>query len=258
MALTNQWVIAREGSPNTELTLFCFPYAGRGASAFRLWKEHLPQKTEFAWIQLPGRENRIQERPFSSMEDLIPVLAAGILQAIDRPFAFYGHSLGARIAFEVARAFRRCGKPLPRHLFVGASEPPQLPWAHPLLHRLPEGQFIEAIEGRYGGIPREVVADPELRALLLPTLRADVTLLETYRYIPEPPLACPITLFTGTEDRVVNTSMIDEWRNQTTGTFCSHRIRGDHFFLHSGRKEVLDFIAAEMLRQPLCEGGTCG
>ena len=134
MALTDPCVISQEGHRDAALTLFCFPYAGGGASAFRRWKEDIPNEIEVAWIQLPGRENRIREQPFVTMHELAPALADGILRSADRPFAFYGHSLGARIAFETARALRRRGAAQPRHLFVGASDAPQFPWPYPPLH----------------------------------------------------------------------------------------------------------------------------
>jgi medium-chain acyl-[acyl-carrier-protein] hydrolase len=245
MALTNLWVISREGDPDAELTLYCFPYAGGGASAFRRWKEDLPRRVEVARIQLPGRENRIRERPLSSMHEVAPALAEGILQSADRPFAFYGHSLGARIAFETARALRRKGSAQPCHLFVGASDAPQFPWPHPLLHQLPEDEFIDAMQQRYGGVPQQIIDDPELRALLIPTLRADVELMETYRYTPEPPLECAVTAFAGAKDNMVSRDMVDGWRDQTNKRFQLYLIPGNHFFLHAAQKKLLDVIAAE-------------
>lgn len=245
MALTNHWVISRDGHPEADLTLFCFPYAGGGASAFRLWKEDLPKRIEIARIQLPGRENRMRERPFCSMHELAPALAEGVSQSADRPFIFYGHSLGGRIAFETARALRRQGRTQPRHLFVGASDAPQSPWPYPLLHRLPEDEFIGEMQKRYGGVPQQVIEDPELRALFIPTLRADVELLETYRYSLEAPLDCSITAFSGVQDPMVSRAMMEGWSQQTNRSFQLHLIEGSHFFLHSARKRLLDFIRTD-------------
>ncbi len=249
MTLTNDWVVSREGQAHAGLTLFCFPYAGGGASAYRRWKENLPAGIEIARIQLPGRENRIRERPLASMDKLAPAVAAGILQSADRPFIFYGHSLGARIAFETVRVLRRQGGVQPRHLFVGASDAPQSPWPYPLLHQLPENEFIDAMQRRYGGVPQPVIDDPELRALLIPTLRADVELMETYRYSFEPPLDCSITAFAGTQDRMVSRAMMDGWRDQTNQRFQLHLITGDHFFLNSANKTLLDLIHAESQKE---------
>jgi surfactin synthase thioesterase subunit len=246
MAAANSWVITGMSKQDAEYTLFCFPHAGGGASAFRRWKEDLPGEIDLAWIQLPGRENRIRERPFSSMSELAPKLAEAITASADRPFAFYGHSLGARIAFETARVLRKRSERQPCHLFVGASEAPQLPWRHRILHNMPEPQFIEHMQERYGGMPRQIVDDPELRALFLPTLRADVELLETYLYVPEPPLECAITAFVGTEDSIVERSIMEPWHSQTSRNFRLHLISGDHFFVQSSQGELIRVIAEEM------------
>jgi medium-chain acyl-[acyl-carrier-protein] hydrolase len=180
------------------------------------------------------------------MDDLAPALAKGILPCIRTPFAFYGHSLGAKVAFETTRVLRRIGSEQPCHLFVGASDAPQLGWPHPLIHALPDNDFIHEIQQRYDAVPPEVLEDAELMSLLIPTLRADITLVEKYRYIPESPLDCPITAFGGKEDRNVERSALDSWRHQTSARFRLYEIDGSHFFLHSAQKTLLGLIAAEL------------
>jgi medium-chain acyl-[acyl-carrier-protein] hydrolase len=246
MTLPNNWVICQQRRNSAALRLFCFPYAGGGASAYRTWNKELTSDIEVCWIQWPGRENRIRERPFETIDELVPALVNGLSEWLVPPFAFYGHSLGAKIAFETTRHLRRTGKVQPSHLFVGASQAPQLPWPHPPLHVLREDEFIKEVQKRYGGVPREVLQDAELRALLIPTLRADVRLIETYRYDPEPPLNCAITVFGGSDDNTVDRIGLDAWRHQTSQAFRLLMVAGDHFFLHSARQQLLNAIGGSL------------
>lgn len=230
--------------PAAKMRLFCFPYAGVGPSAFRGWAEHADPGIEVCSVQLPGRESRLRERPFLSMDELIPPLADALSGLLNLPYVLYGHSLGARIAFETARSFRRSGLNQALHLFVGASSAPQLPWAHPLMHGLEEDDFLSEIQKRYGGIPRQVMDDPELRAALLPALRADIAIMEMYRYLPEPRLDLGITAFIGKRDAMVTPSAVNEWRHQATGTFRCEELDSDHFFTQPARHRLLEIIAA--------------
>src|SRR5271154_1223247 len=132
MALPSNWVICQKLRPSAGLKLFCFPYAGGRASVYRNWTAELRSDIEVCSIQLPGRESRFREQPFASIEPLVPALVQGILGELDRPFAFYGHSLGAKIAFETVRELRRRGARGPAHLFVAACAAPQVQWPHPL------------------------------------------------------------------------------------------------------------------------------
>lgn len=228
------------------MRLFCFPYAGGGASIYRNWTEELHSEFEVWWVQWPGRENRIRERPLTSVQELVSALVDGIAPWLDRPYAFYGHSVGAKVAFETIRALRRNRQSEPCHLFVGASRAPQLPWPYAPLHLLEEQEFIRQIQKRYGGVPREILEDAELRALLIPTLRADVQLMETYRYTQEAPLDCAITAFGGSTDYTIEPSALEAWGEQTSGSFRLHTLPGDHFFLHSARRQVLSAIVNDL------------
>ena len=199
-------------------------------------------------MQLPGRENRFAERPYGSMSDLIPSLVEALETRLDLPYAFYGHSLGATIAFEAARALRRRGRPQPVHLFAAASPAPQVPWPYPRMGLLGESQFLAEVQRRYGGIPRPVIEDAQLRALLVPTLRADMNLLETYTYEAEHPLECRITVLGGDADRIVTREILEPWREQTLNGCTLHLLEGDHFFLQSERARLLALISEELSR----------
>ena len=148
MAALNDWVIRQKMRRSAGLRLFCFPYAGAGASVFRNWMSDVDSDIEVYSVQLPGRENRLREPTLQSFEELVPALTGGIMGLLDRPFAFYGHSLGAKIAFETARALRRSYGREPSHLFIGASPAPHLPWPHPHMHVLTEQGLIEEIQKR--------------------------------------------------------------------------------------------------------------
>jgi medium-chain acyl-[acyl-carrier-protein] hydrolase len=223
---------------------------------FRRWAAEVDSNIEVCWIQYPGRESRIRERAYASVADLVAGLADGISEWLDCPFAFYGHSLGAKIAFETIRELRRRGSVLPSHLFAGASQAPQLPWPHSMLHRLGEGEFIDEIQKRYGGLPKQIIDDPELRALLIGILRTDIQLIETYRYTPEPPLDCAINVFGGEDDCTVDHSALDAWRYQTSSAFGLQKMAGDHFFLNSARQELLKAIGAELQTNLVSAGCT--
>jgi medium-chain acyl-[acyl-carrier-protein] hydrolase len=240
------WIVCPKVRPAARQRLFCFPYAGGGIAVFRDWSEDLGPDVEVCCIQLPGRGQRLRERPFDSMREFIPLLVEALRPWLDRPYAFYGHSLGARIAFEVARALRRSGWSQPAHLFAAASPAPQAPWPHPPMHGMQEDQFLDEIQKRYGGVPKQVVEDPEMRALLIPMLRADVTIMETYTYQAEVPLGCAITAIGGAADHTVRPAVLDRWRDQTSGNYALHVLEGDHFFLHTKRQRLLALISAEL------------
>jgi medium-chain acyl-[acyl-carrier-protein] hydrolase len=243
-AVDNNWVIFPKQTKSAAMRLICFPSAGGGGSVYRVWADEIRPDVEGGWALWPGRESRIREAPCASIEELVPALTSGLTRSLDCKFVFYGHSLGAKIAFEVCRELRRRQHAGPVHLFVGACHAPHLPWHQPVLHQLAENQFIEQVQTRYGGIPRQVVDDPELRALFVPALRADMRLVETYKCAPEPPLSCPITAFGGAADRTVEPWALDAWRQQTCNNFRIETVAGDHFFVHSGRQRLLQAIAA--------------
>ncbi|NEO69417.1 beta-ketoacyl synthase N-terminal-like domain-containing protein [Moorena sp. SIO3H5] len=241
----NLWVTRPKLNLRAKLRLFCFPYAGAGASIFRSWLEFLPPDIEVCSIQLPGRENRLQEEPFTRLSALIQALTPVLRSYLDIPFAFFGHSLGALISFELARELRKQNLPSPVHLFVSASAAPQVPDLNLPIHRLPDEEFIESL-GRLNGTPEETLQNPELMELFLPVLRADFAILETYFYSSADPLDCPITVFGGKSDPKVSDSQLEAWRKQTEREFTMQMFPGDHFFLKSHDQLLLEAIATQL------------
>lgn len=240
----SSWIVHSPGPFEPRMSLFCFPYAGVGPSVYRGWAEQLrPAGVEVFLVQLPGRESRFREEPMCAMSDVARAAASAIAPLITGAFAFYGHSLGAKIAFETAREMRRRSGEAPDHLFVSASLAPQVPWPYPFLHRLPREELLRQVQRRYGGIPEPVLKERDLLDLLLPGLRADLTVLETYVYTAEPPLRSAITAFGGVDDHSVTEASLLAWRAQTRSAFEIRMLPGDHFFLNAERASLINAIA---------------
>ncbi|MDZ7269879.1 MAG: thioesterase domain-containing protein [candidate division KSB1 bacterium] len=241
------WVVRPRPNPRAALRLFCFPYAGAGSIIFRSWPEQLPVSVETCLVELPGRGSRLREPLFTRLLPMIDAALPALLPYLDRPFAFFGHSMGALLSFELTRRLRRQADRLPSHLFVSGRAAPHLPDAMPALHKLPEAEFIAELR-RLNGTPGEVLEHAELMQLLMPILRADFAVCETYVCEPGPPLACPITVFGGAEDPHVTRATLEPWREHTSAGFALHILPGDHFFLQSAAPMLLQIMREELLR----------
>lgn len=243
----NPWIVYPRPNPQARLRLFCFPYAGGGASIYRLWPNDLPAAVEVCSIQPPGRETRLREKPFTHTAPLTQALAPVLRPYFDLPFAFFGYSLGSLVAFELARELRRQGGPMPLHLFVGGRRAPQIPDPEPPIHDLPEPEFMHELR-RLSGTPEAVLQNAELMQLLQPLLRADFAINETYPYTDEPPLECPISAYGGLEDAEANQNDLAAWLEQTRGAFKLQMFPGGHFFLNSDRTSLLRSISEDLYR----------
>ncbi|HEX8091839.1 MAG TPA: alpha/beta fold hydrolase, partial [Blastocatellia bacterium] len=196
-------------------------------------------------VQLPGRGNRLQEPSFTRLVDLVQALNQALFPYFDKPFAFFGHSMGAMIAFELARSLRRDYGLEPMHLFVSGRVAPQIRRQEPITYDLPEPELLEELR-RLNGTPKEVLEHPELMQLMLPLIRADFQVVQTYKYSPEPPLSCPISAFGGLQDQGVSRAALEAWREQTAATFIIRMFDGDHFFLHGVQPLFLSILAQEL------------
>jgi medium-chain acyl-[acyl-carrier-protein] hydrolase len=210
--------------------LFLLPFAGAGASAFRAWPAALPPDIEIYALQPPGRENRIAEPPLGSLMELVGALADDISGLILEPFAFFGHSMGALVAFELSRELRRRGQNEPAHLVVSGFRAPHLPARQPLLHQLEDDRLVAELKG-LGGTPPEIFDQPGLLDLVLPTLRADFAISETYHYRSEPPLSCRIIAWGGKQDPYLNEAELYSWATATSGQFVVQRFHGGHMYI---------------------------
>lgn len=236
---SSRWFGADSGA-GRRTTLVCFPYAGAGASAFRGWQQVMPDAVGVLPIRLPGRETRIAEPP---IVDAVEV-AAALVDRVAPPYALYGHSMGARMAFEVVRDLMRRRAPLPTRLFVGGAGAPHQPEPLGRLDTLTDDDLLDELV-RLGGAPEELLTSAELRALALPTLRADIRWVAQYRYRPGPALPVPITAFAGVADRDVGPTTMVPWAHHTRAGFRLHTLHGGHFFLDTARDRLSAVIAAE-------------
>ena len=229
-------------------TIYCLPPAGGGAPFFRSWSMLLPPGIALKAVQLPGRQNLSDVPVFTDMAVLAGSVADAVAQdAGETPFAFFGHSMGALTAFEATRELRRLGLPQPKLLALSGYRAPHLPRPLPTVHALPDDQLLARVHA-LGGIPAEVMRSPELIKLALPVLRADFALLASYKYVAEPPLACPLAVFGGLEDALVPQENLREWRLHSASATTFERFSGGHFFLTRWSSRILLEICAYFSR----------
>src|ERR1700694_4451285 len=214
MTKRDPWLSLTTVATDHRANVFCFPFAGGGASFYRAWRPLAPSTIALCPLQPPGREERFGEPPFASMPQLVQAASDALLPFRPGPYALLGHSMGALTCFEIVRELRGRGAPLPVHLFVSGAPAPHLAARIPPIYDLPEDRLLEAIQ-RYGGLPGEVLRSRELLAVLIPRWRADLAVTGTYVYTERPPLPCPITAFGGTSDAVVPPASVEAWREHT-------------------------------------------
>lgn len=231
------------------IRLFCVPHAGTGATAFRGWTERLLPEIETTVVELPGRESRFRETPYQRMGPLVSDLAAAVTDCLseDQPFAFFGNSLGSLIAFETLHEIRRQSGREALHLFVSASGAPHCQSPLPPIGHLDDHDLVRAVDERYGGIPAPVLADEEFLAAILPTLRADICLLEAYQRDRPQPLSCPVTAFAGLRDTTVPFAHVEAWRDQTIRHFERFFLEEGHLYLQSSRDFLIQRVLNELL-----------
>lgn len=232
----------------TGIRLFCFPHAGAGGLAYREWSRLLPSAVQVLPVLPPGRETRLREASYTSIEPYVEDLAAALAPELRAPYALFGHSLGALVAFELARRLRAAGLAAPVHLFVSGRIAPQLTEYRRILHRLPASDLARELTA-LGGIPGDIDLGDHRLGYLLAALRADLTVNEKYAFRAEPPLGTAVTALGGTTDPRVNESELAAWRTQTSGPFAFRTFRGGHFYLteHEHRDTLLRLITRTLL-----------
>lgn len=242
-----RWITLPPRAARLPFRLFCFPHAGGGASFFRQWWRSLPGIVEVCPVQLPGREERLAEAPFTRLEPLLDALAEAIVPFLDVPYALFGHSNGALIGFELTRLLRRRGVRPPSLLFVSACAAPDWPDPDPPLHELSNPALISNLRG-FRGTPPEFFEDPEVMELLLPAVRADLEVNETYEYSHELPLECPITVLGGRDDTKTDRRALDAWCTHTSRECNVHVFAGGHFYLKTDQTAALVVVSTELSR----------
>ena len=251
---TTPWIVGGRASSNALCRLFCLPHSGSGAFQFATWKNFLPDVLDICPIQLPGRENRLREPPFIRVRTIVEKLASELRLHLDRPYILYGYSLGALIAFELARELRRRKIRPPLSLYALARRAPHLPQHDPPVCHLSDDLFLAEVARRYGGMPAIILQDVELMKLVMPVLRADITALETYVYEEQDPLDCPIYAFGGSFDSAAKEKDLEAWRSHTSSGFELKMFDGDHFFIRNHRQSIFRSILAQIPILPATSG----
>lgn len=237
----NPWISFPAPRPKAHTRLFCLPYGGGGAAAYFPWLKYLPEQIELCPIRLPGRESRLREPALSCLEILVDQIVLAIEPYLDKPFAIFGHSMGALIGFELLDRLEKLASPLRSLLFASSRRAPHLPEPDPPIHNLPDPVFIREIQNRYNGIPEAILHDRSLMELFLPTLRADIQLIETYTYTGNK-LSSPIISMGGMQDRRVSPADLQAWQIVTGGDFQMQLFQGDHFYLQSKPEQMAQVI----------------
>jgi medium-chain acyl-[acyl-carrier-protein] hydrolase len=242
---TDAWFQLGPTGDRVELKMFCFPYAGGTALIFKKWTDFLPSGVQVVAVELPGRGARLREPPFVSLPALIDELKEVTRPLLDKPFVFFGHSMGAIIAFELARALGRKYGHQPQALFVAGCRAPQVPNRKPITYNLPHEEFMEELV-KLDGTPKEVIEHTELMEFMTPLLRADFQLVQTYEYLAGAPLQCPITAYGGLQDFGTPPDDLLLWKELSSSGFASHMLPGDHFFIRSSQAQLLRLLAREL------------
>ena len=240
--MKNLWLVCPQPNSSATARLFIFPYAGGAPSSFNKWIAEFPNTIEVSIVHYPGRGSRFNETPIKELFVLVEEIANAIHLKLDKPFFFFGHSLGAVLAFELARRI----SPQPQILFVSACGAPHVPNPNRPIHALSDSEFIKSLQ-ELNGLPAEVASNTELMELLLPALRADFEAIENYKYTSnEHRLNCPIVAFGGSDDSHVSQDRLDAWKHHTNNGFKPQIFSGDHFFINTTRQSVITSMIAEI------------
>lgn len=239
------WLTCPKLRANAAIRLICFAHAGGGASTYFPLAGLLPEAIELRAVQLPGRETRLAEPLFTRLPPLIGALADGLGESVQQPYAFFGHSLGALIGFELARELRRRHWPLPRTLIVSGRRAPTVPAKEPPLHPLPDDAFVAELRRRYDAIPQVILGEPELMALFVPVLKADFALFETHEHRDASPLDCALGIYGGVGDP--QTKEMDGWAELVAGPCRRRSFEGGHFYLVEQRAGLAMALAEDLL-----------
>ena len=235
------WLQRLAPQPASPVRLFCFHHAGGTAAAYRLWPRRLPE-FEVCAVQLPGRANRLWEPPVGSIPMLVDRLIPELLPQLDRPYAMFGHSMGAVLAGATSHALADRGALLPTHLFVSGRRPAHMACTEPSLVALSDAEMLAEVDRRYGGFPPEVMNEPELLELLLPALRSDLEALESFRPPAPTPLPVPVTAYGGGDDLWTPLAHLEAWQADTSLPLRIRRFAGAHFYLDSQLDEIIQDV----------------
>ncbi|ESP91697.1 MULTISPECIES: thioesterase II family protein [Pseudoalteromonas] len=235
--MTTKLFTTPKPNPQATTRLFCFPYAGGAPSIFIPWLDKLPAHIEIVLVQLPGRGARLMEPPHDKMHLIIEELMQQSDFITQKPCVFFGHSLGSRVAYELAYSLQKANKTLPVKMIASASRAPHLAGQKQPIYHLPKQEFIKKLR-ELNGTPQEILANAELMDLFLPLLRADFEIADCYRAEPHP-LPLPIDVFFGHDDVDISQAQLDAWQSLSSLPIQQHAFNGDHFFINTLSDQVV-------------------
>jgi medium-chain acyl-[acyl-carrier-protein] hydrolase len=244
----NPWIVRRNVSRDATLRVFCVPYAGAGAAIFRDWHNAFPSHIEVCAIEPPGRFARQGDPVPTDMSAYADAMEAALGPFLDVPFAFFGYSLGALMAFECARRVRARRGLEPSSLIVAAHKAPQLAHRNGQLSGIPKSEFVPAIERRYGPLDPAIRSEPQVLDMVVNIMRTDLKLLEDYRYEAGQAFECPILAVGGLSDESVTQTELEGWREQTARAFRVEMLSGGHFFLRTSASALHALVRSELER----------
>jgi surfactin synthase thioesterase subunit len=229
MTLSTPWIFEPTPISEPAIRIFCVPYAGGSASAYREWSKYVSPRVQLCPIELPGHGSRWNDPLRTEMTGLVADLVESIEPLLDRPYAVFGHSMGSVIALNLASTLEQSSLEWPMHAFVSGFRPLHVPWPQPCLHQLGDADLIERLRS-FGGTPESVLGHDELMKVLLPVLRADFQLIETAAPVSLRPLHCSMSVFAGQDDPGATLEEMEQWCSYTRADFRLRSYPGNHFF----------------------------
>ncbi|WP_196137568.1 thioesterase II family protein [Aliikangiella sp. G2MR2-5] len=239
--ITSKWFLTPQRILDPQLRVFCFPYAGGSASTYIPWAKKLPYNVELVAVQPPGRSSRILEEPYTDMNELITSLFPEFVNLTDKPYILFGHSLGSRVAFELAKKCLQEKVNLPLHFFASGSRAPFIPCREEPIYNLPDNEFVDRLR-TLNGTPAEVLQNKELMELCIPLLRSDFKIADTYLANTETVIPLSASVLSGTNDIEITSEDLNAWKKVFSKIDELKYIEGDHFFIESNRDSVIDFV----------------
>lgn len=246
----NPWIVQFDQKENAKINLICFHYAGGSASFFAKWNEFVGPNIQLIAVQLPGRRARLHEKPLRRISEIVSAFDQAVKPFLNKPFAVIGYSLGSVLAFEWIRLLQDRQGLAPIFFFPMACSAPQISLGYPKIHQMVDKEFLEMMGQLFGAIPNSVLSDPDMIAAMLPGMKADIEVLETYRFQENRKLNVPILAIGGDMDPATTSAGLAAWQEHTEVRFEMREYQGDHFFVNGHEKEIVSFITS-FLSNPL-------
>jgi surfactin synthase thioesterase subunit len=227
------------------ITLFCFPFAGGSKYSLHFLKKVLPPNISCHFLEYPGRGTRIKEDFSQDIHEVVDDLYVAMAPLLHKPYALYGHSMGAKVAYLIAQKIRKEGQRAPLHVFISGTDAPSVPSKNGPRHLLPKEEFVAAVKD-LGGLPDEILKNDELLEYFEPILRADFRASETYTHVHATPLPTPFTVMVGDKEDMEDEDIL-EWQSETSVPLKLYKFPGNHFFIYQNEKEIGKVIEASLV-----------